>query len=249
MITRFKIIILSALLLVMWQPSYSQLFEGTITLHVTSDHKESSTMLTIRGDKTLLEADIDSTESIKIIKDWDAETTTLLRRKNDLKYGFRTKGISEADPPAKDEKESGDVKTDITDEVKMIGTYSCTKVIYKSPFAISEAWITKDAGFSLSKYFPEFLGSNTDPHLYDLRKAANKEGFVMRYWEKLIDSGKESNLDMTVTPKEIPIEVFSINAEYLILDEEGIQRLLQDAQHDEVKKKQWSEFMQLFGSK
>ncbi|MFZ1679309.1 MAG: DUF4412 domain-containing protein [Saprospiraceae bacterium] len=247
--SRFKLIILLALLLVMWHPSYSQSFEGTITLHVTSDHKESSTMLTIRGDKTLLEADIDSTESIKIIKDWEAETTTLLRRKNDLKYGFRTLGIPESDPPVHDEKVSGNIKTDITDEVKMIDSYKCTKVIYKSPFAISEAWITKDAGFSLSKYFPEFLGSSTDPHLYDLRKAANKEGFVMRYWEKLIDSGKESNLDMIVTPKEIPNEVFNISAEYLVLDQESMKRLLQDSQRDEVKKKQWDEFMQLFGNK
>lgn len=233
----------------MWHASFGQSFEGTITLHVTSDQMESSTMLTIRGDKTLLEADIDSSESIKIIKDWDAETTILLRRKNDLKYGFRTKGIPEADPPVQEEKVSGNIKTDITDEVKMIGTYSCTKDIYTSPFAISEAWIAKDAGFSLSKYFPEFLGSNTDPHLYDLRKAANKEGFVMRYWEKLIDSGKESNLDMTVTMKEIPNTVFSISGEYLVLDQESMQRLLQEAQHDEVKKKQWGEFMQLFGNK
>ncbi len=249
MITRFKLIILSAFLLVIWHPSYGQSFEGTITLHVKSDQKESSTMLTIKGDKTLLEAEIDSTESIKIIKDWDSETTTLLRRKNDLKYGFRSKGIPESDPPIQDEKESADIKKEVTGEVKMIGTYSCTKVIYKNASAISEAWITKDAGFSLSKYFPEFLGSNTDPHLYDLRKAANKEGFVMRYWEKLIASGKESNLDMTVTPKEIPNEVFSISAEYLVLDQESMQQLLQDAQHDEVKKKQWGEFMQLFGSK
>lgn len=249
MITRFKFIFLPALLLVMWLPSFSQSFEGTITLHVSSDHKESSTMLTIKGDKTLLEADIDSTESIKIIKDWGAGTSTLLRRKNDLKYGFRTNSIPESDPPAQDEKVNGNIQTDVTDEVKMIGTYKCIKVIYKSPFAISEAWITKDAGFPLSKYFPEFLGSNTDSHLYDLRQAANKEGFVMRYWEKLIDSGKESNLDMMVTPKEIPVDVFSISAGYLVLDRESMQHLLQDAQRDEVKKKQWAEFMQLFGNK
>ncbi len=249
MIKRFKFIILPAFLLVMWHPSDCQSFEGTITLHVTSDQKESSTMLTIKGDKTLLEADIDSTESIKIIKDWDAGTTTLLRRKNDLKYGFRSNSIPESNPPAQDEKVSGNIQTDITDEVKMIGTYKCTKVIYKSPFAISEAWITKDAGFSLSKYFPEFLGSNTNSHLYDLRKAANNGGFVMRYWEKLIDSGKESNVDMTITPKEIPNDAFSLSAGYLVLDQESMQQLLQDAQHDEAKKKQWDEFMQLFGNK
>lgn len=249
MITGFKIIILSALLLMMWFPSNGQSFEGTIALHVTSDQKESSTMLTIKGHKTLLEADIDSSETIKIIKDPEAEKTTLLRRKNDLKYGFRINSIPEPDPTVKDGTKSNTIKTEITDEVKRIGTYSCTKVIYKSAFAISEAWITKDAGFSLSKYFPEFLGNNTDPHLYELRQAANQEGFVMSYWEKLIDSGKESNLDMTVTPKEIPNDVFSIIGEYLVLDQESMQRLLQDAQHDEVKKKQWEEFMQLFGNK
>ncbi|HZV67950.1 MAG TPA: DUF4412 domain-containing protein [Saprospiraceae bacterium] len=247
MITGFRIICLSTFLLlqVIIFPCYAQSFEGSITIKVDQKDEEKSSRLTVKGDKTLLEIEVDSSQSFKIIKDRSAETSTMLRKRNDLKYGFRVNYVPEPDIPTVNI--NSNVTTEITDEVKMIGKYSCTKMKFKSPHALAEAWITKDLGFSLSRYYPEFTGNSEDQHLSDLRKAVDKEGFVVSYWEKIPDTGKEINVEITVEQKDVPLETFN-TGEYLVLDKDGMTRLAQNAQHDEVAKKQWAEFLQLFGN-
>jgi len=246
MITGFRIICLSTFLLlqVIACSCYAQTFEGSITIKIDQNDEEKSSRLTVKGDKTLLEIEVDSSESFKIIKDRSAETSTMLRKRNDMKYGFRVNYVPEPDIPTINI--NSNVVTEVIDEVKMIGKYSCTKVIFKNSYAIAEAWITKDLGFSLSRYYPEFTGNSADQHLSDLRKAVDKEGFVVRYWEKILNKGKEISVEITVDQKDVPLETFN-TGDYLVLDKEGMTRLAQNAQHDEIQKKQWAEFMQLFG--
>ena len=239
--------ILSVLIIL---PCYSQSFEGTISLRTFNDLIDNTFILTIKGDKTVLEAEIDSIEMIKIIKDYGAESTTLLRRKNDLKYGFRISSIPGPGFTAENiDNEKSEITIETTDEVKRIGPYRCVKVTLNSPFAASEAWITNDFGFSLSKYFPEFLGTDEDQHLYDLRNAAEKKGFVMSYRENLLGADQEKIFEVTIEEKEISSEAFKINAEYLVLDEKSMMQFYSEAQRNEMKKKQWEEFNQLFGHK
>ncbi len=251
MIEGLKTNLLTIFLLVVTSPAFCQSFEGCITLHAKTDQADTRSVLSVKGKKTLLEVEKDSAESIKILKDWDAQTTTMLRRKNNMKYGYRLNSIMNTSPDIQDTTKNKDtgVETFITNETKLIGNMRCTKVLLKSSYAVAEAWVTKEPGFSLSKYFPEFLGEDSRPYLYELRKAADKEGFILSYWDKLQSTGKEYSLELTIEQKEIPHDLVSISADYTVLDEAGIKNLYQESQHSEQAKKQMEEFMQLFGNK
>ena len=225
---------------------HGQAFEGMITLHISTKPSYRSTA-TIKGNKSMLDVKVDSTTNFKIIKDHAAGSTVLLKNKKELKYGFRTSEIEEYTPHDPGTGQKKYFTIEVSDQQKVIGGYNYTKVNLTGTDIVAEAWITKDLDFPLTKYFPEFLSGDLTPEIYDFRKAADMEGFVAEYTEKVTD-GDELTFSLSVEPKEISIDVFSTN-EYLVLDENSMKRLYVEGQSDPAKKKQFDEFMQLFGNK
>ena len=223
-------------------------FEGVIHLHVTTDEIENDLVVTVKGDKILREVVIDSSEQVKIITDFSSQTSTLLRRKNDLKYGL----ISDYIPDTSFERElledeNLDITTEMTDEMQLIDQHSCVKYLLKSAIYEAEAWVVKDHDSSISKYFPEFINTNSDPGQYKLRIAADAEGLILRYNEKEIKSGKINIVEISFLNQELGNDVFSIDSEYVVLNKSQMRQLYIDSRKDESKKKEWDEFYQLFG--
>lgn len=223
-----------------------QTFEGEMKMHV-SIFPDNLTSVKVNGRKSITEYQIDTTENIKIIKDAATETQTILRHKGDMKYGFITT-LYEEDTTIATTHENNSVECKITSETKVIDGYKSSKAVLQNGKAVAEAWITKDLGFPVSKYFPNFIGDGTDPLLLDLRKQADRSGFILEYRESLISVGDETLIQFSVEEKNIPIEAFAIHG-YHVYDKDGLSRLLSEGYQDPNKKKQWEEFRQLFGKK
>jgi hypothetical protein len=165
-------------------------------------------------------------------------------------YGFRSNelhGTYHEEAPINPSEHN--IEVSLTEEVRQIGEYRCTHVKLQGPEGMAEAWITRDLGFRLTEYFPVFLGGDAHPGLFSLRQIANQEGFILHYTESLKGSNEKTMFEMTVVEQEIPNTVFEIDPAYHVFDENGMKRLYQEAQTDPVKKIQWEEFMQIFGSK
>ncbi len=225
-----------------------QSFEGTLNLHMTTPQAVTYSILTVKDGKTLRIIRLDSIESIKLIKDGNKETSVLLRQRDDLKYGFKANTILPKNPlddiTADESKLVVIESTGITEKME---NKICTKIRLRSPYATAEAWITNDMSGSLSHYFSEFLGPKTDPHLYSLRKAAEQEGFVMKYQETLTGLNQTNNVELFLIENEISPEVFDIEKEYQILNESEINTLSADADKSPSAKKKLEEFTNLFG--
>ena len=244
---RFKSIIPAFFLLLYVNCAIGQSFEGSITLRIWNDQLDRISKVTVKNNKTLMETDIDSVESIKIITDYGAESTTLLRNKSGLKYGFKMYTIesSRIDPDATNNTKNN-ITSVFTDDVKWIGKIQCTKIQLENKHVIAEAWVAKNIPTSLSNYFPEFIGKDMDPQMYELRLEAEKAGFVVTYWEKQRDTNAEINFEATIQQEEISGEVYNVDNEYFVLDADSMKRLYVESQSSELKKKQWEEFMLLF---
>ena len=67
--------------------------------------------------------------------------------------------------------------------------------------------------------------------------------------ESLLSASAETIFEVTAEEHEITLDAFAIDPGYVVLDEEGIKRLYQQAQSDPQKKIQWEEFQQVFGNK
>ena len=240
------ILMIGALMFLLYN-GFGQTFEGMITMRASSSPKNLTTVK-VKGQKTVTEYQIDTTENIKIIKDAAAGTQTILRHRGDMKYGYATLTSEEEAPAEITMEDLKKVACEATTETKMIGSYECFKSVLHTDKAVAEAWITKDLAFTLSKYFPTFLGDGTNPDLLELRKRANSLGFVMEYKESLIGAGDEIHIDITVEEKEIPLEAFATHG-FMVLDKDGMSRLFTASYLDPVKKKQWEEYRALFGNK
>ena len=228
--------------------AFAQDFEGTIALQATYDQEvKSKSLLTIKGNKTLLAVEKDTNETIMIYKDYGSGTSVMMRDKHGLKYGYRSYNLHEPERIDAESKPDPGIVIERTDDHKKIGSEDCVKIILKNNSALAEAWVSADRNFSLSTYFPEFLISGADDDLLQLRNAADREGFISGYFEKHITSGQANNFAIVLEEKEISIDAFHISDAFLILDEAGIKRLYGDSQGDELKKKQWNEFQLLFG--
>lgn len=246
---RYTICLLLALLMMKVAVLHGQSFEGVLTMKV-SKSPEKIIMLTIKGDMTMLEMQVDSVQHIKMIKDRGAETSTILRSNKEMKYGYRSRSLYGEDQhlPTVNAAAQQLLMT-VTEEERNIGQFRCIKTILQSPKAQAEAWITKETGLHLSGCFPNFLGDGTDPDLYALRELADQEGLIMYYKESLLSASAETIFEVTAEEHEITLDAFAIDPGYVVLDEEGIKRLYEQAQSDPLKKIQWEEFQQIFGNK
>ncbi len=245
----FKNVWVTVLFAILLHPAYTQSFEGSIAIHVVTDEVDNTSVLSVKDTRSLLKVEVDSVETIKILKDYGNGTTTVLRSKGDLKFGFRIYSI--ADPVLEETagiNENSPVVINETNEEERIGNLHTHKIIVTSKDGEAEAWVSTEPGFSVSKYFPYFLGSDIKPALYELRKAADQRGFITRYTEKLFDSNKKSFIDIRLQPEEIPNEIFNV-ADYIILDEAGMKQLFRDSRKDEDKKNMWEDYRSLFGKK
>jgi len=228
---------------------HGQTFEGVVTMKVSTS-PDKIAMLTIKGDMTMMEMQVDTVQHIKLIKDRGAETTTILRSNKEMKYGYRSRTLYGEDQHVPTVNAAAhQLVMNVTDEEKYIGRFRCVKALLHSPKAQAEAWITKETGLHLSGCFPHFLGDGTDPDLYALRELADQEGLIMDYKESLNSGNTETVIQVTAEEKEITIDAFAIDPGYIVLDDEGIKRLYEQAQSDPLKKIQWEEFRQIFGNK
>ena len=246
---KYSVQLLACLLVLNVSFVQAQSFEGMLTL-TTSTAPDKIPVMTIKGDKSVLEIRMDSIQTIKLIKDLGAETVTILRTKKDLKYGYRT-NIS-VGPEFTDllaSPAAAKVEVIITQQEKYIGQYRCVKVNLTSPDVEAEAWVTKDLDIKLSTYFPQFFGSDANADLAVIRQLADQEGLILNYQETHKRDTTVTLIDVLVEEKDISIDAFAIDPGFLVLDEEGIKRLYEQAQSDPVKKKQWEEFHEIFGSK
>jgi hypothetical protein len=189
---------------------------------------------------------VDSTESIKVITNEETGWQILLRHKDDLKYGFK-RDSQWKDTLDCEEIDYDNIGMEVQQDEKIICGYNCRKYIFKTEEIISEAWITRDLDFTLSKYFPEFLQKDASFSFYQFRKRVDCEGFVMNYWEKDLISDEELKLEIQVFESEVPDYKFYYDSGYHVLDAEGMRQLYLDSRNDIQKKKLWDEFMQLFG--
>ena len=73
MVTLFRILFLVCFDVALTSSCFSQEFEGTITLHVVSDEGDNTVTLKVRDNKSIREVQVDSSESITIIKDFAKE--------------------------------------------------------------------------------------------------------------------------------------------------------------------------------
>jgi hypothetical protein len=238
-----------ALLMPLGSVVYGQSFEGVVTMKVSTLPDNVST-LTIKDDKTMMEMQVDSTQRIKMIKDRGAETTTILRSKNDMKYGYRSrilygedKHVATINPAAHQ------LVLTVTGEEKYFGSYRCVKTLLHSPKATAEAWITKETGLYLSGCFPQFLGDGTNPDLFALRELADQEGMIMHYTESLTADDAETIIEVKVEEKVITLDAFAIDPGYVVFDENSMKQLMIQAQSDPLIKQQLEEFQQIFGNK
>ncbi len=246
---RFFIHFVAALLILHVPDLTGQVWEGVVSMRVSTS-PEKIAWLTLKDDKSVMEMQLDSGQTIKLIKDRGAATTTVLRTNNDLKYGYRSsilygddKHVITVNP------NTSKVQLTVTDEERYIGQYRCTLVKIKSPKATAEAWVTKETGMQLSSCFPHFLGDGTDADLYALREVADQEGLIMSYHEVLEGTATETYIEVTAEEKEIMTTAFAIEPGFVVLDEAGVKRLYAEAQSDPLKKIQWEEFRQIFGNK
>ena len=246
---RISIYLATAMLMLIGSILYGQSFEGIVTMKVSTS-PENISMLTIKGDLSLMEMQIDTVQTIKLIKDRGAETTTILRSKNEMKYGYRSRilyGEDEHIPTVN--PTAHQLVITVTDEEKYFGSFRCVKTLLHSPKATAEAWITKEPALRLSGCFPQFLGEGTDPDLFALRELADQEGLIMYYSESLRAGKEVTIIEVTAEEKVITLDAFAIDAGYVVLDEEGIKRLYGQSLSDPLKKVQWEEFRQIFGNK
>src|SRR5688500_16990636 len=86
---RHTSIILTAFFSILFHLCFGQNFEGTISFRTIIDSLDRTVVLIAKGDKTALEVETDSNVVIRIIKDFGTETATLLRSRDDLKYGMK----------------------------------------------------------------------------------------------------------------------------------------------------------------
>ncbi|MBK9106450.1 MAG: hypothetical protein IPL92_18280 [Saprospiraceae bacterium] len=246
---RYTVRLLLALLMMNVAVLHGQSFEGVVTMNISTS-PEKIIMLTIKGDITMMEMQVDSAQHIKLIKDRAAETSTILRSNEEMKYGYRSRTLYGEDQHIPTINAAAhQLEMTVTEEEKYINHFRCVKALLHSPKAQAEAWITKETGLHLSGCFPNFLGEGADPDLYALRELADQEGLIMYYKESLVSGIAETVIEVTAQEKEITLDAFAIDPGYLVLDEEGIKRLYQQAQSDPLKKIQWEEFRQIFGNK
>lgn len=230
-------------------PGLTQYFEGTILMKVMSEEVDHATLITIKGERSIREVRLDSSESLKIIEDRGLGVITMLRQKDDLKYGFKRYQETEEIHTDDYEEDQTNISMEVTQEAKLVGEYGCVKIIFKTANYQASAWVTLDLHFPLSEYFPEILKAHDSDELRQLRKAVDNEGFIMEYDEINLQTGKEVKIEMEVFEREIPDHEFYYSSEFHVLDREGMQQLFREAQQDPEKKKQWDEFYQLFGKK
>lgn len=246
---RLFIHFVAALLILQVSDLTGQAWEGVVSMRVSTS-PEKIAWLTIKDDKSVMEMQLDSVQTIKLIKDRGAATTTVLRTNHDWKYGYRSRILYG------DEKHvltvnpnTSMVQLSVTDEERYIGAYRCVLVKIKSPKATAEAWVTTETGMQLSSCFPHFLGDGTDADLYALREVADQEGLIMSYHEILEGDTTETYIEVTAEEREIMMSAFAIDPGFVVLDEAGVKRLYAEAQSDPMKKVQWEQFRQIFGNK
>lgn len=239
--------ILPFFLITMSLSGMAQSFEGTLKMDLTAHDKSNTWLLTVKGNKIISHVVIDSSQEITTIKDFDAGSTTMLRRKNDLKYGFTINTIFESDSLIT----NGSLKTDnITKsesgEMKTFGNLTARKIYFTGDGVNAEAWIANDLNIRLSNYFPELLSSGEEKSVHDIRTAADNEGLIVDYWEKQTVTGDVTSFRVLAEAKEIPGIAFHIPADYLVLNRESLRSLLSDAQTNSESKRRLDEFQEVF---
>ena len=129
---RYTICLLLALLMMKVAVLHGQSFEGVLTMKV-SKSPEKIIMLTIKGDMTMMEMQVDSVQHIKMIKDRGAETSTILRSNKEMKYGYRSRTLYGEDQhlPTVNAAAQQLLMT-VTEEEKNIGQFRCIKTILQS---------------------------------------------------------------------------------------------------------------------
>ena len=229
------------------QNGFSQSFEGTITV-INNKIEDKKYTVDILGHKSIVSVAVDSAESVTMIRDHATEVSTILKKKGDMKYGFSKAKSFDSDHITNEKYTlSKNITYEITDERRLIDGYNCVRMLIESPEATAEAWITKELPMHLSNYYPQLLGSDTNPDLIPLRQVADREGFIMLYNDTHTASAHSSEIMVRVEAKELTSDIFHIASQYLVLDEEGMKRLYMQSQTDPVRKTHWDEFMILFG--
>jgi hypothetical protein len=226
--------------------TYCQSFEGVLKMYNLHEGVERNTVLTIKGNKSLLEVTVDSVD-ISILKNEDDFTTTLLKSKDGMHYGFR---MDQMIDPSFIESGAPTHATTVnyTGENKRVGAWDCMEIIVSDGTSSVKALVTKQPAYRLSTLFPEFLGSDLSPEMYYIRKAADQEGFILRLEEVTGSPDAVSVMEISLEPQPVSDIVFTVGAEYTVLDKTGVQKYFQQAQSDETAKKKWNEFSALFGS-
>lgn len=225
-----------------------QSFEGVISL-TSSNTPEQSMRVTLKDGWSLLEISPDTQQTVKVIKNKTAGTTTILRSKGNLKYGYRSNTLVGDDSPAAiQDPDAKHIQTEETQLEKKIGAFNCVRIDLRSPKASAEAWVTRETSLRLSACFPFFLGDGTDPDLYALRQLADAEGLILEYRERSAGDTQETLFQVTAIPEDISLDAFSVDDTYQVLDEQGIRSLYMQAQKDPVKQQEWEEFRAIFGN-
>lgn len=227
--------------------AFSQDFEGIVTKRTITKDLDHETNVYIKGSKSMTELQVNETSSIRVLKDSSNDSFVLLKQVDSLRYGMRsTSAHSEPEDYSDFDPEPLGIEIEATQSIEEVRGHLCQKYFINSKAAQSEVWVAEDINFRLSTYFPEFTGGGSSQLLIDHRKAADALGFVMNYWETNADSKEEFELNMTVKNVAVPDDKINIDPSFKVFTKSDVESLYKAAQHDELKKKEWEEFMQLF---
>lgn len=222
-----------------------QSFEGTFIFEKTHVHQPAQVVY-VKGDKTMRQVIIDSTEQFKLITDHAAGKMTMLKQKDDKQYGFTTYDEPVVHAIADTVVEKSDpVVIETTSVTKLIGSYHCTLIRLTTKTVSAEAWITTAIDQRLSKVFPEFINNSPDFDRMRIRTKADHHGFILRY-DEIPFNGEPHGYIVAAKKMELLPDMFSSSG-FTVFDKTGLEALMIAAKQDPAKKQELDEFLVLFG--
>lgn len=214
-----------------------------------SAEQELSMDFFVKDKLVLMELDDDG-QKVKIISEKETGHMTTLIEKDGKKMAIKIspemmgQGLASMDFEQAEDK--SEVK--ITTDTKMIDGYKCTKITGKNERTEAIAWVTNELKFSLFDLVPMAKDAAAQSGVANMQEKMMQEGFVMEYWEKDLDSDKETTVNTTVKKQSINADIFNYSKEeYQFFDMTNLMQMIQEAQSDPEKMKQLQELMQEFG--
>ena len=230
--------------------SFSQSFEGIITLKNSASSGLNATF-TLKGATVLMESET-AEGNVKMLS--NAETGIFymmtdkdgqkMAIKNDMNSPMMRQAMSRISSTSKANKD--DIKIELTNETKMINGYSCKKVIGSSEDAEGHAWVTEAIKINFDDLIPMAKMRGGQSMNKKMENTFGTSGFIMELYSKDKKTGETFTMQAEVVEKEVNLSELEILAGYSVLDMTDMMKMMQEAQKDPKKLEQIREAMKKF---